>query len=70
MEASNNFLNSLNLILKKNISPTENESSTNGVTSDDTAKEVKIQKIPTNPEEKWKTLQIIQQKKKKCLMKK
>ena len=52
MEASNNFLNSLNLILKKNISPTESVNSTNGVTSDDTAKEVKIQKIPTNPEEK------------------
>ena len=52
MEASNNFLNSLNLILKKNASPNQNENSTNEVTSGETPKETKIQKIPTNPEEK------------------
>jgi translation initiation factor 4E len=52
MEASNNFLNSLNLILKKNASSNQNENSTNEVTSGETPKETKIQKIPTNPEEK------------------
>lgn len=54
MNSSNNFLNSLNLILKKNASPTQNEDSKNELTSGETAttKEVKIQKIPTNQQEK------------------
>ena len=52
MEPSNNFLNSLNLILKKTTSSIQNEDLTKEVTSSETAKETKIQKIPTNPEEK------------------
>ena len=65
MEASNNFLKSLNLILKKNTSTTQKEDSTNEITSSEATKEVKISKIPTNPEEKTENLSNHQSKKEK-----